>query len=51
LGLWEEAKKDFILCIELEPDNKAVKQSLQKLKLMIKKYDEQEASKYKKLFS
>jgi len=51
LGLWDEAKIDFIQCTTLEPENKAVKQSLEKLKVMMKKYDEQDAARYKKLFT
>jgi len=51
LGLWDEAKIDFIQCTTLEPENKAVKQSLEKLKVMMKKYDEQDAARYKKFFT
>lgn len=51
LGSWDEAKKDFSQCLTIEPQNKAVQQSLQKLKVMQKKYDDQEKEKYRKMFA
>jgi len=50
LSLWEEAKRDYTTALEIEPDNKSVKQSLTKLKAIMAKYDEQERAKYKNMF-
>jgi len=47
---WEDARRDFKAALEIEPDNKYIKQSLAKVNQLIAKYEEQEKQKYKNMF-
>jgi len=51
LGFWNEAKRDFVDALEIEPDNKPIQQSMSRLKALMKKQDEIEKERYKKMFT
>jgi len=51
LGFWTEAKRDFTEALTIEPENKSIQQSMNRLKALMKKQDEIERERYKKLFS
>jgi len=49
-GDWHNAKKDFTKALELDPDNKAVKQSYANLNKIIAKQDQRDKHRYRNLF-
>jgi len=51
LGEWEQARRDYDTCLELDPGNKSVVRAKSKLQKIIARQDEKDKKRYKNLFS